>query len=243
MIRQNYMADHFYKSMFYMNHYRGFIAFSTYLLIIILPSVNYSQKKNIIEEGKTEWSADYIINNINTEHQTGVRKIINKELGAVLYFDGISQGLLLEDMPIKDLECFTIEAILLMDSCGSFEQRFLHLGEVFGDRILLETRNYNAGWCIDIYTQTNGLKTTLIDDQKLHPYNKWVHVAYVVKKQQLSLYINGQPELTGQMDFKPLTKGKTSIGMRLNGNSLFKGCIYKIMITPKDLSPDRFMKL
>lgn len=35
--------------------------------------------------------------------------------------------------------------------------------------------------------------------------------------------------------------GKTSIGVRLNEQSWFKGTIYKIRISPEALSPNNFM--
>jgi hypothetical protein len=76
----------------------------------------------------------------------------------------------------------------------------------------------------------------------LHPLDKWYHVAYVVDQGNLKTYINGIKELEAQINIAPLQKGNTSVGVRQNEKSWFKGAIYKIRITADALIPDLFLE-
>jgi len=131
------------------------------------------------------------------------------------------------------------------DSGGTFEQRFFHCGEIQGGRVLMETRSTKTDWYFDAFLNSGtpeGDKLTLIDSLKIHPLDKWYHVAFVIDRGKLQTYINGEKELEGKISMTPLVGGKTSIGVRQNEVSWFKGAIYKIRITPKALSPVGFMK-
>jgi hypothetical protein len=82
---------------------------------------------------------------------------------------------------------------------------------------------------------------TLIDPALLHPLDQWYHVAYVIDHGKLVTYVNGKKELEGSVVLTPLKGDKTSIGVRQNRVSWFKGAIYKIKITPGILIPGEFM--
>ncbi len=138
---------------------------------------------------------------------------------------------------------FTIEVLFYPESGGNFEQRFFHTGEIRGDRVLLEIRTTATDWYFDAFVQSGNQKMTLIDPTMLHPLNQWVHVAYVVDHGKLYTYINGQKELEGSIKFSPIQTGKTSIGVRLNEQSWFKGAISQIRISPKALKPKEFLNL
>jgi len=58
----------------------------------------------------------------------------------------------------------------------------------------------------------------------------------------MTTFINGQKELEGTIGFSSIDEGKTSIGVRQNKVSWFKGAIYKIRITNKILFPAEFME-
>jgi hypothetical protein len=144
-------------------------------------------------------------------------------------------------MPLTGLDQFTIELIFQPASGGNFEQRFMHLGEVQGDRVLLELRSTEAGWYFDGFIKVGEQNCTLIDPQLLHPLDQWYHVAYVVDKGKLATFVNGKKELEGNIVMAPVKGDKTSIGVRQNGVSWFKGAIYKIRITNEALTPGNFM--
>jgi len=127
------------------------------------------------------------------------------------------------------------------ESGGNFEQRFFHTGEIRGDRVLLEIRTTATDWYFDAFVQSGTQKMTLIEPTLLHPLNQWYHVAYVVDHGKLCTYINGQKELEGAIAFSPIQTGKTSIGVRLNEQSWFKGAISQIRISPKALKAKDFL--
>jgi hypothetical protein len=163
--------------------------------------------------------------------------------GEALTFNGTSDGLLLESMPLKDLDEFTVEVIFEPRSGGGFEQRYLHLGEVQGDRVLLELRATPTQWYADSFIKVGEENVTLISPQLLHPLDSWYHLAYVNDNGKFTVYINGTRELSGELKLPALKSGNTSLGMRQNEVSWFKGAIYEVRITPKALKPEDFLKL
>jgi hypothetical protein len=171
----------------------------------------------------------------------GSPKIIESKYGKVLEFNGVNDGIFLEEMPLANLKEFSIEVLFYPASGGKFEQRFFHIGEIRGDRVLLEIRTTATDWYFDAFVQSGNQKMTLIEPKLLHPLNQWYHVAYVVNHGKLCTYINGQKELEGTIAFSPIQTGKTSIGVRLNEQSWFKGAISQIQISPKALKAKDFL--
>jgi hypothetical protein len=53
--------------------------------------------------------------------------------------------------------------------------------------------------------------------------------------------VNGKKELEGSVIFSPVKGGKTSIGVRQNEVSWFKGAVYSVRFTDNALTPDEFM--
>ena len=144
-------------------------------------------------------------------------------------------------MPLIGLEQFTIEVIFQPASGGSFEQRFLHFGEIEGDRVLLELRANTTDWYFDAFITAGEQKCTLIDPKLLHPLDQWYHAAYVIDNGKLETYVNGKKELEGKVFLSPLKGGRTSIGVRQNKVSWFRGAIYRVRISPAALEPSKFM--
>lgn len=188
-----------------------------------------------------EWTISDLMNRQDAEI-SGDPKIITSPYGEAVWFDGEDDAIFLDDQPLEGLSEFTVEVIMRPDSGGRFEQRFLHFGEVSGDRVLLELRAKTSHWYFDAYIQSDDSKLALIDSTLLHPLNAWHHVAYVVDQGDLATFINGRKELTGQVDKTITGSGATSIGVRLNRVHWYKGSIYKIKITPRALAPHDFIK-
>ena len=61
-------------------------------------------------------------------------------MDSAIEFDGVRDALFVGTNPLAGLEAFTIELDFRPDEGGLAEQRFLHLGEANGDRVLFETR-------------------------------------------------------------------------------------------------------
>ena len=87
-------------------------------------SENYSKSKN----QKTEW----ILNKLISAKTEGIRiagnpHVIDCKYGKALQFNGSTDGLFLDQMPLEGLKQFTVEAIIRPESGGNFEQRFFPL--------------------------------------------------------------------------------------------------------------------
>ncbi len=173
---------------------------------------------------------------------TGVPKVISSPYGNSVWFDGVNDSIHLPDNPLKDLKSFTVEALIKPDFKGPFEQRFLHIGEINGDRLLIETRSTPEGqWYLDTYIQSGQSQKTLIEPRLIHPIGKWYHVALTLDKDgTMKNYVNGKFELEGKVDFKPL-EGEMSIGVRRNNVSWYKGAICKIRISNGVIKPGDFL--
>jgi len=216
------------------------ILLSSILSVIFFTSYNktpYNQNSDT----ETKWILSEIKrSDKNVIQFWGTPEIKNSMYGKTVHFNGSDEGFLLNEMPLRNLEEFTIEAIFHPDRDGNFAQRFFHCGEVTGSRVLLETRSKNGNWYFDAYIKTNKGQLTLIDSTRLHPLAQWYHVAFVNNKGKLSTYINGIRELEGNVEMVPLKKGKTSIGVRQNLQSWFKGSVYSIKVSPRALKPEEF---
>jgi hypothetical protein len=173
----------------------------------------------------------------------GVPQIIDCPYGKAVQFDGQDDAIILDTNLLVNMHQFTIEVIMRPDTSGQREQRFLHFGEVRGERVMIETRLTNDDqWYLDTYMKSGQTGQTLADSTKLHPLNQWYHIAFVVNDGKMEAYINGRKELEGQIPFSPFTIGQTSIGVRLNFVNWYKGAIYKLKITSLKLEPALFMK-
>jgi len=194
------------------------------------------------KNGKTEIILSRIINRSEEGIAiTGSPGITDCKYGQALSFNGSSDGIFLDQMPLEGLGQFTIEAIIFPSGGGNFEQRFIHIGEIQGSRVLMEIRTTATDWYFDAYVKSGDQQITLVKPTLTHPLNQWYHVAFVISNSKQATYINGKKELESQITIVPFRGGKTSIGVRQNKQSWFKGAIYKIKITPKALQPWKFM--
>lgn len=191
----------------------------------------------------TEWEVAYLLKgDIDSTETSGNPKIVKSPYGDAVYFDGIDDALFLKNMPLKSMEEFTVEMIFKPETdTPPFEQRVVHLGEVSADRMLLEIRAVDGNWYFDGFVASGTDLKALIDKKLIHPLGEWYHVALVVTANSLTTYVNGKKELHELYSFKPIQTGGSSIGVRLNKRSWFKGTIYKLKITPEQLKPDSFI--
>ena len=157
-----------------------------------------------------------------------------------LVFDGLGDGVFVPNNPIATWPAFTIEVRFKPDGSGGEEQRFLHLEDELKHRVLMETRVRDQQWSLDTFLfQDATHKLTLLDRTRLHPTDRWYWVALVYDGSKMSHYINGELELAGEVEFTPMTSGRTSIGVRQNRVSWFKGAIAEVRFTPSALPSNR----
>ena len=113
-----------------------------------------------------------------------------------------------------------------------------------GNRALIETRMLGDGrWCLDTFLKQGTASLTLIDRAKTHPGAQWHVASLVYDGREMSHYVNGVRELSGEVAFGPLARGRTSLGVRQNLVYWFKGRIRTLRITPKALEAGALMRV
>ena len=195
------------------------------------------------------WSFDRL-DNIGGHRTTvlGEPKLIDAPVGKALEFDGVDDALLIDDHPLAGAATFTLEAIFRPDG-GQAEQRWLHLSEqdpVTGadtdNRMLLEIRVVGEQWFLDSYHQSGTENKALLNRKALHPVGAWYHVATVYDGHELRNHVDGVQEGAFPLKLAPHGPGRTSVGMRINKLSYFKGAVHVARFTRRALSPSEFLK-
>ncbi len=208
-----------------------------YLLLILLLSACQSKKDT--DQGCIDWKVAELP---GVEYQLGEPQLVDSKLGPAVRFSG-KEAYFLNTNPLAGMEEVTVEAVFRPDADGSFEQRFLHLGEASGERIMLETRvKPDGNWYFDAYVKRPDEEgCALIDSNLTHPAEQWYHAAFVCRKDSLFSYINGQSEKSAAFAYQAINKGIASVGVRQNKVCFFKGQMYRIRITPRALKPEEFL--
>jgi hypothetical protein len=174
----------------------------------------------------------------------GNPRVVETPAGRAVEFDGLDDGLVVDANPISGLERFTAEIVFEAATDGAEEQRFLHFEEAgTGNRALVELRRLpGPSWCLDTFLLYGEASLALIDRAVRHPAGRWHAAALSFDGKTMTHYVDGVRELSGDVAFKPLGPGRTSIGVRLNKRSWFKGRIRTIRITAAALPPANLLK-
>lgn len=174
----------------------------------------------------------------------GEPKVIKTDKGKAIYFDGVDDGILIDNNPLAGAGTFTVEAIFRPDPDGLAEQRWLHVEDTenIESRVLLETRLRGDEWFVDTFIRSGENRMPLLAENFKHPLGQWFHVALVFDGKEMRHYVNGKFEMSGPLTIKPFGKGKSSIGVRQNKVYWFKGAVRKVKFSHQALSPDKFMK-
>ncbi|HEX9971407.1 MAG TPA: LamG domain-containing protein [bacterium] len=212
----------------------------TLLFIFLLScSRDDSKRESII------WDIDNLKNiGGNKVTISGAPMVIDTPKGKAFQFDGVDDGIFLDTNPLTGASQFTIEIIFRPDSGGNTEQRFLHIGEVQGNRVLIETRlTEDNKWFLDTFIKCGESERTLYAENFLHPIREWYHAAFVYDGESMRHFVNGVKELEDTIDYMPMKTGQISIGCRMNKVYWFKGAIRKVRVTHRVLSPEQFMPM
>lgn len=167
----------------------------------------------------------------------GEPKVVDLPDGKALRFNGESDGLFLPINPLEKWNEFTIELLICPIAGGPLEQRFMHIQSDAGPRSLMELRMYEKGWALDAFLLSGTSQKALFDQTKLNPADRWTWVAMTYRDGTITDYVNGVQQLQGQVTFPPTGPGQTSLGVRQNKVSWFKGMIREARFTPKALQP------
>lgn len=210
-------------------------------VILFLLSVSISQAQTT--------SVLWLVDNLsqiggNSVQVFGNPKIINSDIGNAVEFNGIDDGIIVNNNPMAGVSAFTVEIIFKPYADGGVEQRFLHFQQDDNNRILIELRNNsNANWSLDTFIKSGISNKTLLDYAFVHPLNTWAHAALIYKDGVMTHYVNGDKELEGDVVYQVVNSGQTSLGMRLNQVSWFKGAIRAVKVTNDAINPENFMAI
>ncbi len=202
------------------------------------------------QENKTpKKSITWKINNLkkiggNSVEVLGNPQIIKTERGKAVLFDGVDDGIFINQNPLEGFHEFTVEAVFRPDADGAKEQRWLHIEDTENteSRTLLETRLIGDEWFLDTFLKSGENRSALYAENFKHALGQWFHVALVFDRKEMRHYVGGKLELSGKISIKPFGKGITSIGVRQNKIYWFKGAVRKVRFTNRALSPNEFMK-
>jgi hypothetical protein len=167
--------------------------------------------------------------------------------GSAVWFDGIDDGLIVEANPLEGATSFTVEVVFFPDSIDypdNVKQRFIHIQNPQNEdrRILIELRvTANHQWYLDTFINSELSSLALMDENALYPVGNWFHAAMVYKEGVMKSYVDGIVQLSGAVDFSPISGGHTSIGTRMDLRSWFKGSIKILKVTHRALTPEEFM--
>ena len=165
-------------------------------------------------------------------------------IGPALCFDGSDDGLVFEKNPLEGRSAFTVEVLFRSDSAGPSAQRFVHIQETGSDnRALIETRAEADGFYLDTFLASNGNKVTLADAKLRHPTAAFHWAALSYADGTMRQYLDGIEELSGSLPFAPLGAGRMALGVRLNRQYWFKGCIRELRIAPRALAASELQKI
>lgn len=167
--------------------------------------------------------------------------VVETDSGKAVEFDGIDDGLLVPLNPMAGANEFSIEIVFKPYSGGLKEQRFIHMQQDDNNRALIELRSIDNNWFLDTYIKSNGNGKALYAENDLHPSDKWWHACLVYSNNTMTHYVNGVKELSDAITFVPVTTGVTSIGVRQNLVSWYKGAIKTLKVTHKALLPEEFL--
>ncbi|MGH9201499.1 MAG: LamG-like jellyroll fold domain-containing protein, partial [Vicinamibacterales bacterium] len=173
----------------------------------------------------------------------GSPQVVQTDRGPAVRFNGETDGLFIDINPLQGLSQFTIEVLFSPDVDGPEEQRFLHFQEATSEnRALIELRQQKNGrWFLDTYLRYNEAQSTLQDRALTHSGGDWHVATLTFDGKTMAHFVDGKRELAGEVAFRPLTRGRTSIGVRQTQISWFKGRIHTVRVTPRVLLPEQFL--
>jgi hypothetical protein len=182
-------------------------------------------------------------------HVEGHPQLIATPAGKAVTFNGVDDALIIDQHPLAGASTFAVEAVFRPDG-GAFEQRWMHLSEIdpatgkdSDARLLFEIRVEGDKWYLDAFVTGPGYKQTLVVPEKTFPIGPWYAVAQTYDGKTYRAYVNGVLLAEAPIDFKPQGPGHSSLGMRINRISYFKGAILQARFTPRALAPAEFLKV
>ena len=106
--------------------------------------------------------------------------------------------------------------------------------------MLFEIRVVEDRWYLDAFMTGQGYRQTLMVAEKTFPIGRWYHVAQSYDGRAYRSFVNGQLQAEVVTPFLPQGRGKSSVGMRMNGVNHFRGAIASARFTHRALPVSSF---
>ena len=134
----------------------------------------------------------------------GFPRVSKTHRGKAVVFDGVRDGIFIQNNPLAGADKFTIEAIFRPDAGGEKEQRWLHVEDTENveSRAMLETRLNGNEWFLDTFLKSGDNRMPLFAENFKHPVGRWFHIALVYDGAEMRHYVDGKLELSGKINFK-----------------------------------------
>jgi hypothetical protein len=153
-----------------------------------------------------------------------------KVIGDAVQFNGRDTGIIVPVIPLTGKNSFSLQVRFMPDADGPQEQRFVHLQQLgIDDRILIELRLTGDGnWFLDTFIKSGDTNQTLYAQDFPHPCGQWYVATLVYDGHEMRHYVNEKMEMRAEVAFTAPLAGSTSLGMRINRVSWFKGSISEV---------------
>ena len=224
--------------------------------ILFIFSIVMAQDQQVVE-----WPLENtnFINNSNTHTILGVPEIAEGLVGNGVLFNGITDGLLIDDNPIANAEAYTVEFYAYPHDTET-KAKLLNVWTAEEDSGMFvecwgttPDQEPLAGYVHFKIHQTNGTYWYGKGFSAALPVDHWYHVAMVVDSLDAKLYIDGELDTTvvylndpGYVlgrEYEPFLNGFTAVGVRggANQKDFYTGLVDHIKFTKEALTPDEFM--
>lgn len=219
-------------------------------------------KPSVAQAGQdVTWQFDRLDNiGGNPTRLDGKPKIITTSAGKAVLFDGVHDGLFIDKHPLAGFSQFTFEALVRPDG-GDPAQRWFHLAETdpkTGLDATVDPNNpvsdKNSRFTFELwvdgdhcyfesFTHGPGYQSALFDKTKTHPLGQWYVVTQTYYGHTHRSFVDGVLEKQGALAYLPQGPGHSSVGVRINHVSYFKGAVIRAHCAPRALAPLEFMKV
>jgi Concanavalin A-like lectin/glucanases superfamily len=228
-----------------------FKSFSCLAALIVLFGATLTMGQAPTAPQETIWRFDRLDSiGGHPTHLLGHPQVIDTPYGKAVQFNGVDDGIFVDNHPLAGASTYTWEVIFRPDADGAPAQRFFHLqeqdpatGEDTKNRMLFEIRIVDGQWCLDSFASSGVSNRTLLNCKLLHPLGKWYRVTAVYDGKMLRNYVGDELQGEGPLDLTPQMPGHSSIGVRINKVYYFKGAILMARMVPRALPPSEFLKM
>lgn len=173
----------------------------------------------------------------------GAPRIVREAGGGEVRFDGEADGWIVPVNPLAGWRSFTVEVLLRPALDGGPEQRFIHLEDAAGRRLMFETRLTPDGkWALDSFLTDGTNSGMLLDRKLLHSAGRWHWAALVYDQGRMTNFVDGEKQVSLFAAVTPMVGGRVGIGFRLNHLYWYHGDIREIRFHPTALPGDQLAR-